>query len=112
MNGIELQKRYQLFIGGKWRDASDGAVFTTTCPADGRVLAIGLNSKTDESPVSRISFPRHRVSIYSLSEFWLYALPPFYFLQLSAAAIHSTYDNTCQTAEQSSYYIDNPRTIP
>lgn len=39
MNGIELQKRYQLFIGGKWRDASDGAVFTTTCPADGRVLA-------------------------------------------------------------------------
>lgn len=35
----ELQEKYQLFIGGQWRDASDGKTFQTTCPADGRVLA-------------------------------------------------------------------------
>lgn len=39
MNQIKLQDKYQLFIGGQWKDASDGATFTTTCPADGRVLA-------------------------------------------------------------------------
>lgn len=39
MKDIKLQDRYQLFIGGEWRDASDGATFKTTCPADGRVLA-------------------------------------------------------------------------
>lgn len=30
---------YQLFINGQWRDASDGATFQTTCPANGQVLA-------------------------------------------------------------------------
>lgn len=35
----ELQNRYQLYIGGEWRDASDGAVFTAKCPADGGKLA-------------------------------------------------------------------------
>uniref|UniRef100_UPI002FE2A2F6 aldehyde dehydrogenase family protein n=1 Tax=Muricomes intestini TaxID=1796634 RepID=UPI002FE2A2F6 len=30
---------YQLFIGGKWKDASDGKTFKTICPANGRVLA-------------------------------------------------------------------------
>lgn len=35
----EIQKKYQLFIGGQWRDASDGKTFTTTCPADGSFLA-------------------------------------------------------------------------
>lgn len=35
----ELQDKYQLFIGGQWKDASDGKTFQTTCPADGRVLA-------------------------------------------------------------------------
>ena len=39
MNRPELQNRYQLFIGGEWRDASDGAVFTTKCPANGEKLA-------------------------------------------------------------------------
>ena len=39
MNKPELQKRYQLFIGGQWRDASDGAVFSTRCPANGEKLA-------------------------------------------------------------------------
>lgn len=39
MNKPELQNRYQLFIGGQWRDASDGEVFTTKCPANGEKLA-------------------------------------------------------------------------
>lgn len=39
MENIALQDRYQLFIGGQWKDASDHSTFTTTCPADGRVLA-------------------------------------------------------------------------
>ncbi|MCB6899076.1 aldehyde dehydrogenase [bacterium 210917-DFI.7.65] len=39
MHGVTLQDTYQLFIGGQWRDASDGAVFKTKCPADGEILA-------------------------------------------------------------------------
>lgn len=39
MNKPKLEDRYQLFIGGEWRDASDGAVFPTNCPANGETLA-------------------------------------------------------------------------
>ena len=39
MNKPELQNRYQLFIGGQWRDASDGEFFTTKYPANGEKLA-------------------------------------------------------------------------
>lgn len=39
MNKPELQNRYQLFIGGQWRDAFDGEFFTTKCPANGEKLA-------------------------------------------------------------------------
>lgn len=39
MTNGKLQNKYQLFIGGEWKDASDGKTFTTTCPADGKVLA-------------------------------------------------------------------------
>ena len=39
MNKPELQNRNQLFIGGQWRDASDGEFFTTKCPANGEKLA-------------------------------------------------------------------------
>ncbi len=39
MVNIELQKKYQLFIGGQWKDASDGKTFVTTSPADGSILA-------------------------------------------------------------------------
>lgn len=35
MNKPQLLEKYQLFIGGQWRDASDGATFTTKCPANG-----------------------------------------------------------------------------
>lgn len=39
MEKVELKKEYGLFIGGKWRPASDGATFTTKNPATGEVLA-------------------------------------------------------------------------
>ena len=39
MQDPKLQDKYQLFIGGQWKDASDGKTFATTCPADGRKLA-------------------------------------------------------------------------
>ena len=39
MNKPELQNRYELFIWGQWRDASDGEFFTTKCPANGEKLA-------------------------------------------------------------------------
>ena len=39
MHNVELKARYQLFIGGRWKDSSDGRTFKTYCPADGSVLA-------------------------------------------------------------------------
>lgn len=33
------QEQYGLYINGKWVPASDGATFTTRCPANGEVLA-------------------------------------------------------------------------
>lgn len=39
MNKPTLQETYRLYIGGKWQDASDGATFTTSCPATGAALA-------------------------------------------------------------------------
>lgn len=45
---VELQKKYQLFINGEWRDASDGATIKTYNPATGEVLAeISDASKED-----------------------------------------------------------------
>ena len=35
----KIQKSYRMFIGGKWTEASDKAVFTTKSPATGAVLA-------------------------------------------------------------------------
>ena len=35
MEKAKLQERYQLFIGGQWKDASDHETFKTICPADG-----------------------------------------------------------------------------
>ena len=48
MNKPELQNRYQLFIGGQWRDASDGEVFTTKCPANGEKLAECAQATKDD----------------------------------------------------------------
>ncbi len=39
MNKPNLQRKYQLFINGAWRDASDGGTFETRCPANGEMLA-------------------------------------------------------------------------
>lgn len=39
MEQVKLKDKYQLFIGGQWRDASDGKTFKTICPANGKVLA-------------------------------------------------------------------------
>jgi len=36
---VKLQDKYGLFINGEFRDASDGGTFTTTCPANGEMLA-------------------------------------------------------------------------
>ena len=39
MNQAKLQGTYGLYINGKWKSASDGATFTTKCPANGESLA-------------------------------------------------------------------------
>ena len=39
MEKAKVQERYQLFIGGQWKDASDHETFKTICPADGSTLA-------------------------------------------------------------------------
>lgn len=39
MKNLNLQEKYQLFIGGEWKDASDGRTFKSTCPANNEVLA-------------------------------------------------------------------------
>lgn len=39
MKKPELLEKYQLFIGGKWKDASDGEIFDCFCPANGEKLA-------------------------------------------------------------------------
>lgn len=39
MEKAKLQDKYQLYIGGVWRDASDGATFETKNPANGEHLA-------------------------------------------------------------------------
>jgi len=36
---IKLQPRYQLHIGGQWKDASNGATIKTHNPATGGLLA-------------------------------------------------------------------------
>lgn len=39
MGRLNLQETYQLYINGQWKDASDGATFQTSCPANGELLA-------------------------------------------------------------------------
>ena len=39
MQKTQLQEQYGLYIGGKWRPASDNASFTTKCPANGELLS-------------------------------------------------------------------------
>ncbi len=39
MKDLKISRKYQMVIDGEWCDASDGKVFKTTCPADGRFLS-------------------------------------------------------------------------
>lgn len=39
MNQPKLQDKYQLYVGGEWKNASDGAMYKATSPATGEVLA-------------------------------------------------------------------------
>jgi len=38
MEKPKLQEKYGMFIGGEWRDASDGVTFVSKCPATGEIL--------------------------------------------------------------------------
>lgn len=40
MKRVNLQEKYGLYVNGQWKDASDGATFTSKCPATGEKLAI------------------------------------------------------------------------
>ncbi len=48
MEKVKLQDKYQLFIGGEWRDSSDGTTFKSTCPADGSFLAECAQATRDD----------------------------------------------------------------
>ncbi|MDR1320917.1 MAG: aldehyde dehydrogenase family protein [Gracilibacteraceae bacterium] len=48
MNKPTLLDKYQLFIDGKWRDASDGKTFESYCPANGERLATCAEATKDD----------------------------------------------------------------
>jgi acyl-CoA reductase-like NAD-dependent aldehyde dehydrogenase len=43
-----LKSRYQLLINGKWKDASDGAVFDVYSPSSGEKLASCAQATTQD----------------------------------------------------------------
>ncbi len=45
---IQLQKKYQLYINGEWRDASDGATLKSYNPANGEFLAEIADATNDD----------------------------------------------------------------
>ena len=52
MKKADILAKYQLFINGKWKDASDGKTFDVYCPADGQLLsacAQATNADVDEA---------------------------------------------------------------
>ena len=48
MSQVKLQEKNQLYIGGQWRDASNGATFNSTCPANGAHLATCANATHED----------------------------------------------------------------
>ncbi len=48
MHKPALQETYKLFINGQWKDASDGATFKTSCPANGELLACCAQATRDD----------------------------------------------------------------
>ncbi len=43
-----LKEKYGIYIGGEWRDSSDGAVFTSTSPSSGKTLAQCAEATKDD----------------------------------------------------------------
>lgn len=63
---MELQKKYQLFINGEWRDSSDGETLTTTNPANGNFLAeIADASENDVN--NAVAAARHALKTWKLT---------------------------------------------
>ncbi len=85
----QLQEEYGLFIDGEWRPASDGATFTSTCPADGERLATCAEATKDD--VDRAVDAAWAAFVYAcfgrryrhaLEDFFIYdGLNPFPFLR-------------------------------
>ena len=48
MYSIQLKEQYDLFINGKWVNASDGGTFETKCPANGEVLTRCAQATADD----------------------------------------------------------------
>ncbi len=48
MRQAEILNSYQLFIDGKWKDASDGKTFKATCPANGEVLSVCADASKED----------------------------------------------------------------
>ncbi len=44
----EIDKKYQLYIDGRWVDAADGKTFEAHCPADGKLLATCANATRED----------------------------------------------------------------
>ncbi|MEG0812807.1 MAG: aldehyde dehydrogenase family protein [Clostridium sp.] len=57
MELTNIQDRYQLFIGGEWKDASDKKTFTTKCPANGEQLSVCAEAtKEDVDEAVRVAW--------------------------------------------------------
>lgn len=57
MEHANIQDRYQLFIGGEWKDASDKKTFTTKCPANGEQLSVCAEAtKEDVDEAVRVAW--------------------------------------------------------
>ena len=76
MEKAKLQERYQLFIGGQWKDASAHETFKTICPADGSVLAeCAQATKEDVDEAVKAGAIRHFLKHGSILQ--LQKEPPF-----------------------------------
>ncbi|WP_029914236.1 aldehyde dehydrogenase family protein [Pelobacter seleniigenes] len=60
----EIDKKYQLYIDGRWVDAADGKTFEAHCPADGKLLATCANATREDVDAAvtaaRKAFPAWR----------------------------------------------------
>ena len=60
----EIDKKYQLYIDGRWVDAADGKTFEAHCPADGKLLVTCANATREDVDAAvaaaRKAFPAWR----------------------------------------------------